>query len=106
MPKLIVITSDGNQSAIEGKEGAIFMELMRDNGIDELVAQCGGTCSCGTCHVWVAEEFLDRLPAIEEQEEDMLSSLETRQDNSRLSCQLRLTEALDGITVEVVPSYY
>lgn len=105
MPCLKVTTSDGQQTTIEGAVGDSLMELMVDNGIDELEAQCGGSCACATCHVWVAPEFFDRLPPMSEQEDDMLHNVE-RKENSRLSCQIKLTEDLDGIEVEVAPAPY
>lgn len=103
MPRLIVENTEGIEKQIEGESGKTLMELMRDNGVNDLQAQCGGSCSCATCHVWVDPEFLDKLPPISEQEGDMLECASELKDNSRLSCQLTMTEELDGIRVTVAP---
>jgi ferredoxin, 2Fe-2S len=70
---------------------------------DDLQALCGGSCSCATCHVWVDPAFIRKLPEMSSQENDMLDCAEGRRENSRLSCQLKMTEALDGIRVTVAP---
>jgi ferredoxin, 2Fe-2S len=79
------------------------MELIRDNGFDELLALCGGCCSCATCHVFVDDSFADKLPAMSEDENDLLDSSDHRAGNSRLSCQLQFTDALDGLKVTIAP---
>ena len=79
------------------------MENIRDAGFDELLALCGGCMSCATCHVFVDDAYLDRLPTISEDENDLLESTDHRQDNSRLSCQLQMTAALDGLQVTIAP---
>ena len=71
------------------------------NNLPGIIAECGGMCSCGTCHVYVAEEWLPRLEEMEPEEEDLLEYLESRQENSRLSCQIEMTDELDGIVVAV-----
>ena len=104
MPKLIVVRSTGDETAIEGQPGRSVMELMRDNGVDEILALCGGCCSCGTCHVWVDPAFVDRLPKMASQENDLLSCSEHRTATSRLSCQLAWTDELDGLRVTLAPN--
>jgi 2Fe-2S ferredoxin len=79
------------------------MEALRDAGIDELLALCGGCCSCATCHVRVSQPFSDKLPAMSDDENDLLDSSEHRTDRSRLSCQLLVTDALEGLEVEIAP---
>lgn len=79
------------------------MELVRDSGFDELLALCGGSCSCATCHVYVDEAFMDRLPPVSEVESDLLDSSEHRGPRSRLSCQVKLAAALDGLRVAIAP---
>ena len=103
MPKLFVETMSGEEKEIEGQDGQVMMEVIRDNGVDELQALCGGCCSCGTCHVWVEPAFFDRLPEMGSQENDILDCSEYRKENSRLSCQLKLTDEIDGIRVTVAP---
>jgi len=103
MPKLLVETLTGEDREIEGQDGQVMMEVIRDNGVDDLQALCGGCCSCGTCHVWIDSAFLDRLPEMGSQENDMLDCSEYRKENSRLSCQLKLTDEIDGIRVTVAP---
>jgi len=104
MPRVIVVDGAGAERMIDAPAGGTLMEALRDNGVDELLALCGGCCSCATCHVWIDPAFLERLPAPGEQENDMLESADDRRENSRLSCQLALTEALDGVRVTVVPA--
>ena len=101
MPKLIVVTRDGQEHAVEGEAGLSVMEVIRDNGFDELLAICGGCCSCATCHVHVDPEFAAKLPAMSEDENDLLDSSADRNEHSRLSCQLPFTDALDGLRVQI-----
>jgi 2Fe-2S ferredoxin len=101
MPKLIVVTREGQESTVEGDAGLSVMEVIRDNGFDELLALCGGCCSCATCHVHVDPAFADKLPAMSEDENDLLDSSDHRDANSRLSCQLPFSDALDGLKVTI-----
>jgi ferredoxin, 2Fe-2S len=103
MPKLVVVTREGEEKAVEAESGLTVMEIIRDNGFDELLALCGGCCSCATCHVHVDAEFADKLPAISEDENDLLDSSDYRNEFSRLSCQLNFSEALDGMRVTIAP---
>ena len=103
MPKLIVVTRDGTEQTVEGEAGLSVMEVIRDNGFDELMALCGGCCSCATCHVHVDPAFLGQLPAMSEDENDLLDSSDHRNDQSRLSCQLPFSDALDGLRVTIAP---
>jgi ferredoxin, 2Fe-2S len=92
--------SHGNvASPIDVAVGDSVMEGAIKNGIDGIVAECGGTCQCGTCHVYVEETFLDRLPPIQDDEDAMLADTTAcpRRPNSRLSCQLQVTHELDGL---------
>lgn len=101
MPKLIVVTRDGEEREVTGDSGLSVMEVIRENGFDELLALCGGCCSCATCHVHVDPEFAAKLPPVSEDENDLLDSSEHRDEYSRLSCQLRFTDALDGMKVRI-----
>ena len=101
MPRLIVTTREGETREVEAAAGLTVMEAIRDNGFDELLALCGGCCSCATCHVHVDPEFADLLPAMTGDEDDLLDSSDDRDDTSRLSCQIPFTEALDGLRVRI-----
>ena len=101
MPKLIVVTREGQESTVEADAGLSVMEAIRDNGFDELLALCGGCCSCATCHVHVDPEFMDKLPPMSEDEDDLLDSSDDRNANSRLSCQIPFTDDLDGLKVTI-----
>lgn len=101
MAKLIVVTRDGNEHVVEGDTGLTVMENIRDNGFDELLALCGGCCSCATCHVHVDPEFADKLPKLGEDEDDLLDSTSDRSAHSRLSCQIPFTAELDGLRVTI-----
>jgi 2Fe-2S ferredoxin len=101
MPKLIVVTREGEEREIMGDTGLSVMEAIRDAGIDEILALCGGCCSCATCHVHVDPEFAAKLPKMSPDEDDLLDSTSDRDANSRLSCQIELTDALDGLRVTI-----
>lgn len=103
MPQLFVTTRDGTEHEVTGAAGLSVMEVIRDNGFDELLAMCGGSCSCATCHVYVAEGDLARLPAVGEDENELLDSSEHRTPASRLSCQLSFGDALDGLRITIAP---
>lgn len=99
MPNLIVVSREGEEKTIQADTGLSVMEAIRDNGFDELLALCGGCCSCATCHVHVAPEWKDKLPAVSEDEDDLLDSSDHRDEFSRLSCQLEMSDDLDGLKV-------
>ena len=103
MPKLVVVNRSGEESTVEAGEGLSVMEAIRDNGFDELLALCGGCCSCATCHIFVDPAFADKLPAMSEDENDLLESSDHRGATSRLSCQVQLTSDLDGLRVTIAP---
>ncbi|NMW30794.1 2Fe-2S iron-sulfur cluster binding domain-containing protein [Altererythrobacter sp. RZ02] len=103
MPKMTVVNRSGEESTIEVEDGLTVMEAIRDNGFDELLALCGGCCSCATCHVYVDPAFAEKLPAISEDEDDLLESSDHRTGQSRLSCQLPLTADLDGLKITISP---
>ena len=101
MPKLIVTTRSGETSQIDTIDGLTVMEAIRDNGFDELLALCGGCCSCATCQVHVDPEFFAKLPPISEDEDDLLDSSGDRDEFSRLGCQIPFTADLDGLKVRI-----
>ncbi len=103
MPSLKVTLRDGKMTEIAAKPGLSVMQNLRNGGIEEILALCGGCCSCATCHVYVDPAWLDRLPAQSEEEDDLLESSSHRRENSRLSCQIPFVAALDGLSVTVAP---
>ena len=104
MPRITVTTRNGEKHVLDADPARTLMEVIRDNGLYELEAICGGCCSCATCHVYIEPRFADRLEAISEDEEILLDGSEHRRpDASRLSCQIRVTDALDGLEVTVAP---
>ena len=103
MANLVIVGRDGAERTVEGKAGWSVMENIRDAGFDELLALCGGCCSCATCHVHVDEEWLAALPPMGPDEDDLLDSSDHRRANSRLSCQIEYGENLDGLRVQIAP---
>jgi 2Fe-2S ferredoxin len=101
MPRLIVTTRSGETREVAAAAGLSVMEAIRDNGFDELLALCGGCCSCATCHVHVDPEFAHLLPQLTADEDDLLDSSDDRDATSRLSCQIPFTEDLDGLRVRI-----
>ncbi len=103
MQHLTVITREGERRDIEATTGHSVMEAIRDAGVDELLALCGGCCSCATCHIYVDPDHIGRLEAMSEDENDLLDSSDHRNEYSRLSCQIALTAELDGLVVTIAP---
>lgn len=105
MPRLNVVLRSGERRTIEAAAGQTLKEALMAGGIAEInaLSSCGGCCSCGTCHVYVDGADLPRLPAIEPQEDEVLSIHEDRRPTSRLSCQVPLTASLDDLTITVAP---
>lgn len=102
MPHIKVTDRSGNDSIMKYTPGITVMETIRDNGMDELLALCGGCCSCATCHVFIADADKVSSPMTED-ENDLLDSSDHRTTQSRLSCQIVLTEAMDGLEVVIAP---
>ena len=103
MPKLLVTTRDGATKTVDGEAGVSVMEALRNQGFDEVLALCGGCCSCATCHVYVDARFASALPPMSTDEDDLLSGSDHRTPQSRLSCQLPFIAALDGLAVTIAP---
>ena len=101
MPKIKYIEHDGKQHDIDVAKGLSVMEGAVQNDIPGIDADCGGGMACATCHVYVNEEWLDKLPAKEDGEEDMLDMAFEPKQNSRLSCQLIVSDELDGLVVNI-----
>ncbi len=103
MTAIVVTTRTGVEHRLNIETGLTLMEAIRDAGLDELLALCGGCCSCATCHVHVDASFADRLTPMTDDEDDLLDSSDHRTSNSRLSCQLRLSDDRDGLCVTIAP---
>lgn len=103
MPSITVTDQAGVARAIQPQVGGSLMEALRDAGFDDILALCGGNCSCATCHVYVDPGRLDQLAPMSGDEDDLLDSSDHRQPNSRLSCQISITDALDGLAVTIPP---
>lgn len=101
MPTVVFVEPGGERRAVSAPLGVSLMEVARQHGIRGIVAQCGGACACATCHVYVAPEWLARLPPPEEIEEGMLECALEPRANSRLSCQIHITPELEGLEVTV-----
>ena len=103
MPTLHVTSRSGEERAVEAETGRSLMETIRDGAFDELLALCGGCCSCATCHVVVDPAFAERLPPMGRDEADLLSGSAHRQPGSRLACQIPVHDGLDGLRVRIAP---
>ena len=101
MPKLIVVNRAGEEQSVDGDKGLSVMEVIRDKGFDELLALCGGCCSCATCHVYVDPAWADKTGERSSMEESMLDFASDVEDTSRLSCQIKVTAELDGLIVRL-----
>ena len=99
MAKITYNTHDNKTHTIDAQNGLTVMEAAVQNDIPGIDADCGGGMACATCHVYVNEEWLDKLPTKEDGEEDMLDMAFEPKKNSRLSCQLIVSEELNGLTV-------
>ena len=102
MAKITYIEANGTPHVIDVPNGLTVMEGARDNDVPGIEADCGGACACSTCHVYVAPDWVERLPARDEMEADMLDfAWQPDPVRSRLTCQIRVTDALDGLVVEI-----
>ncbi|MBA3056295.1 MAG: 2Fe-2S iron-sulfur cluster binding domain-containing protein [Sphingomonadales bacterium] len=101
MTKLVIVNREGAETEVDVADGITVMEAIRDNGFDELLALCGGCCSCATCHVHVDPAFAGMLPPVGADENDLLDSSDNRDANSRLSCQLTITPEMNGLKVRI-----
>ncbi|WP_370229045.1 2Fe-2S iron-sulfur cluster-binding protein [Cognatishimia sp.] len=100
MAKITYVEFGGTEHVVEVATGLTVMEGARDNNIPGIEADCGGACACSTCHVYVDEAWADKLPAMDDMEEDMLDfAFEPKPGQSRLTCQLKVSDDLDGLKV-------
>jgi 2Fe-2S ferredoxin len=106
MTKFTLETRDGTRSEVAGKDRATMMKLIRKSGVEELVAECGGSCTCATCQIYVDLPDGVAMPPIEPAEAIMLAKAANRQLNSRLACQMKFDSSLDGMHVRIAPEDY
>ena len=104
MPKITFIEYDDTVHTIDAEVGATVMETAIRGGVTSIVAECGGSCTCSTCHVYVDEEWRSKIPPATAEEENQLDFAFDVRPNSRLSCQIKVTEELDGLVVRT-PAY-
>ena len=102
MPVIHIINRAGTESTLEAESGISVMENLRDNDY-EIDAICGGSCACATCHVYVDDSWLAKLPEQEDDEKGLVEDEPTCKPNSRLSCQIEMTDALDGLKLTIAP---
>tara|TARA_B110000503_G_scaffold29293_1_gene46922 strand:+ start:89 stop:409 length:321 start_codon:yes stop_codon:yes gene_type:complete len=106
MTKIIFIDSSGNRQTVDAKNDQSVMQAAVDNMITGIPAECGGCLSCATCHSYIGEAWLDIVPAALDDETAMLECAFEAKDNSRLTCQINVTDALDGLEVHIPESQY
>jgi len=99
MPKITYIDAEGTSRDVDAKVGTSIMEAAVQNMVPGIDADCGGACACATCHVYVAEDWMSKLKDKDDMEESMLDFAEDVRETSRLSCQILMSDELDGITV-------
>mmetsp|Transcript_16904 Transcript_16904/g.20298 ORF Transcript_16904/g.20298 Transcript_16904/m.20298 type:complete len:107 (-) Transcript_16904:69-389(-) len=106
MAKIIYVDHEGTERAIDATNGESVMEAAIKNSIPGIDADCGGACACATCHVYVDEAFLEKTGSAEDMEQSMLDFAENVQSNSRLSCQISVSDELDGLKVTTPESQH
>ena len=106
MTTINFILTDGSRHAVEATDGEVVMRVAVRSGFSGILAECGGACSCATCHVHIDPSWVDKLPPKDELETEMLDFAEGVDATSRLSCQIKITPALDGLLVHVPESQY
>ncbi len=103
MATIHVTLRDGKVIDLAADEGLSVMEILRDGGVDELLALCGGCCSCATCHVQLDPAWADKVGSMSDDENDLLDSSDHRTSTSRLSCQIPYSNKLDGLRLVIAP---
>jgi 2Fe-2S ferredoxin len=101
MPKITFVQPDGTRTEVEGEAGATVMETAIKHDINGIVAECGGACACATCHVYVDDAWKEKTGNPSEMEEDMLDFAFDVRDTSRLSCQIKVSDEVDGLVVYI-----
>ena len=104
MPQITITARSGEKLVVDAEVNQTLMEVIRDSSIGEMDAICGGCCSCATCHIYVDPSFISKLPPVREDEDILLDGSNHRKlEVSRLSCQIRISDALDGFALEIAP---
>ena len=106
MPKIIYLTPDGTRHEVDVPNGYSVMEGAINNNIDGIVAECGGACACATCHSYIDDAWTDKLSEMDDMEDSMLDAAFERKANSRLTCQIEVSDELDGLVVHVAENDY
>ncbi|BFM15761.1 2Fe-2S iron-sulfur cluster-binding protein [Maricurvus nonylphenolicus] len=106
MPVVKFVNAEGVENAVEATVGESLMQAAMDNMVEGIAADCGGGCSCATCHIYVAPEWATKLEAPNEIEEMMLENVMDQKDSSRLSCQIEISDDHDGLVVHLPESQY
>ncbi len=105
MPRIVYIEPTGARVEVDVEEGYSVMEGAIMNGVEGIEAECGGACSCATCHCYVQGDWGDKLPKMDDIEDSMLDAAIERRPDSRLTCQIEVTDELDGLVLKVAPSF-
>lgn len=106
MPNITFKSHDGQSREVYAEIGNSLMETAVDNGVVGVVADCGGACSCATCHVYLEPAWISQLPGPDDSEQELLEFAIGRKNNSRLSCQIEITEEMEGMQVHTPESQY
>lgn len=106
MPVVKFVSHDGTTTEVEAEVGTNLMQAAVDNGIDAIIAECGGACSCATCHCYIDDAWTNAVGEASATENDMLECVLDPKENSRLSCQVEVTDAMDGLVVHLPESQY
>lgn len=106
MPKVTYIEANGEEKEVDVAVGESLMQAAVNNFVEGIIGECGGSCVCATCHCFVDEDWREKVGPPNPAEEDMLSYEDTRQENSRLGCQIKMTEELDGLIVRLPESQH
>lgn len=106
MPKVVYVTHTGTETTIDVPAGTSVMRGAVNNNVIGIDADCGGECACATCHVYIDEAWLDRVPAADDVEQSMLEFVVNPKPNSRLCCQVKVTDGLDGLVVHMPASQH
>lgn len=106
MPTVTYIQTNGNSQEVDLEVGVSLMQGALDNLVEGIVAECGGSCSCATCHCYINKDWVDKLDPATEMENSLLECVAAPKDNSRLSCQIKVTDALDGLVIHLPESQF
>lgn len=106
MPRIVFVDAEGKSTEVEAEIGQSVMSAAVQNGIDAIAAECGGSCACGTCHCYIDPAWSEKLPTPDYQEQDMIECVVNPDERSRLSCQITVSAALDGLVVHLPAGQY